>query len=195
MPKKSEKKEQLKQPKQPLTAYNLFAQSIRNKLNSTEKLSSKETQKQWKQADKKTQMKFTKEAAKLKIEYQRELAQYLTKKPEEAHKFTTFGGIRSPSSKNKNEKQNEKRSKKDANKKKKPLTAYMLFAQEKRPEVRQNYPQSKVPEQGVILGKMWNSLSIEQKQNYKNIAKNIANQSNSNSITNDTDHSDSDHHQ
>ena len=55
----------------------------------------------------------------------------------------------------------------DGEKKKRPLSAFMKFSQEKRAEVKSANPDITFGEVGRKLGEMWRALSEEQKATYK----------------------------
>lgn len=48
-----------------------------------------------------------------------------------------------------------------------PITAYMMFAIEKRSEVVAKHPQMKITDVSKELGKMWKDVSAQEKENYK----------------------------
>lgn len=54
--------------------------------------------------------------------------------------------------------------KKDPNAPKRPLTAYMIFSQEHRQEVREENKDAKIGEISKILGERWKKLSDEEKK-------------------------------
>merc|ERR1712080_787249 len=49
---------------------------------------------------------------------------------------------------------------------KRPPSSYFLFADEKRPSVREAHPELSVTEQAKMLGKMWKEISEEEKKKY-----------------------------
>ncbi|KAJ2788838.1 Non-histone chromosomal protein 6, partial [Coemansia guatemalensis] len=55
---------------------------------------------------------------------------------------------------------------KDVTKPKRPLSAYMYFSQEKRPDVKNNNPEATFGAIGKILGQMWSDLSESDKKPY-----------------------------
>lgn len=61
----------------------------------------------------------------------------------------------------------KKSPKKEAPKEKKPLSGYMLFAKEKRPEIIKKSPELTFGEVGKALGAAWKALSDAQKAKYK----------------------------
>ncbi|KAL1916519.1 uncharacterized protein VTP21DRAFT_5710 [Calcarisporiella thermophila] len=63
-----------------------------------------------------------------------------------------------------------KKRKKDPNAPKRPLSAYMLFSQEKRKQVLEENPDVKFTEVGKLLGAMWKELSEEEKKIYNDKA-------------------------
>lgn len=56
---------------------------------------------------------------------------------------------------------------KKESKPKRGLSAFMFFCNEKRPEVKEKYPDMKFGEVGKKLGEMWNNLSDDKKEPYK----------------------------
>tara|TARA_Y100000816_G_C26099052_1_gene582149 strand:- start:2301 stop:2612 length:312 start_codon:yes stop_codon:yes gene_type:complete len=58
---------------------------------------------------------------------------------------------------------------KDPNRKKKPLTAYFHFANQRRPLLVAENPDTKMPNISKLLGEEWNKMSDEQKQPYKDM--------------------------
>jgi len=63
----------------------------------------------------------------------------------------------------------EKKEKKvrDPDAPKKPLKGFMLFSQQKRPEVVEAHPEMKFTEIGKEIGKLWQALSDDEKAAYK----------------------------
>ncbi|PIA17844.1 high mobility group box, partial [Coemansia reversa NRRL 1564] len=64
-----------------------------------------------------------------------------------------------------------KKSAEDPNKPKRPLSAYMYFSQEKRPEVKKDNPDATFGSIGKILGQMWTSLAESEKAPYLGLAQ------------------------
>ncbi|KAJ3342298.1 Non-histone chromosomal protein 6 [Gonapodya sp. JEL0774] len=62
------------------------------------------------------------------------------------------------------------RKKKDPNAPKKALTAYMLFAQEKRPEIKAANPDAGFGDMGKLVGAAWKNLSDAEKKKYQDKA-------------------------
>eukprot|EP00124_Ichthyophonus_hoferi_P004529 Ihof_evm6s511 gene=Ihof_evmTU6s511 len=60
---------------------------------------------------------------------------------------------------------------KDPNAPKKPLTAYILFCNDQRPQIRLDHPDMKIPEIGSKLGGMWKALTEEQKIKFTALAE------------------------
>lgn len=60
----------------------------------------------------------------------------------------------------------EKRKKKDPMKPKKPLSAYMLFASAKRPQIIKDNPQATFCEVGKIVGEMWKKVDEKDKETF-----------------------------
>jgi len=57
--------------------------------------------------------------------------------------------------------------KKDPNKPKRSMSSFMFFANAKRSEVKQSYPDLKITEVGKKLGEMWKMLSSDEKKIYE----------------------------
>ena len=57
-----------------------------------------------------------------------------------------------------------KKSKKDESKVKRPVSAFMYFSQEKRPELKKNNPSMGFGDLGKKLGEMWHALKDEEKK-------------------------------
>uniref|UniRef100_A0A1I7X8U3 High mobility group protein 1.2 n=1 Tax=Heterorhabditis bacteriophora TaxID=37862 RepID=A0A1I7X8U3_HETBA len=60
-----------------------------------------------------------------------------------------------------------KRAKKDPNAPKRALSAFFFFSQDRRPEVQQQHPEWKVGQVAQELGKMWKSVSVDEKELYE----------------------------
>merc|ERR1711964_20897 len=58
---------------------------------------------------------------------------------------------------------------KDKNAPKRPTTAFFIFANEIRPEIREENPEASIGEIGKKLGQLWGDLSESQKESYKAI--------------------------
>ncbi|KAI8865972.1 putative high-mobility group non-histone chromosomal protein [Ramicandelaber brevisporus] len=57
---------------------------------------------------------------------------------------------------------------KDPDQPKRPLSAFMLFTNEKRDQVKADHPDIKFTEVGKKLGEMWGKLSDAEKEPYQN---------------------------
>jgi len=68
-------------------------------------------------------------------------------------------------------KEKKKKKSKDPNEPKKPLSAFFLFSNQKRVEVKDANPQFSVGEIGRRLGEMWRNLSDESKRPFEEAAK------------------------
>jgi len=62
------------------------------------------------------------------------------------------------------------RRKKDPNAPKRPITAYMFYAQDQRKVVNQERPDAKFGEVGKLIGEKWRQLSPEDKKKYEELA-------------------------
>eukprot|EP01089_Gocevia_fonbrunei_P009266 TRINITY_DN2138_c0_g1_i2.p1 TRINITY_DN2138_c0_g1~~TRINITY_DN2138_c0_g1_i2.p1 ORF type:complete len:231 (-),score=70.23 TRINITY_DN2138_c0_g1_i2:69-761(-) len=63
------------------------------------------------------------------------------------------------------------RRKRTSDKPKRPLTAYMIFSQEKRGEIKQNNPDVSFGEVGKLLGQAWQKLSSDDRVPFENKSK------------------------
>merc|ERR1711936_1460310 len=61
----------------------------------------------------------------------------------------------------------------DPNKLKRPLNAYMMFANEKRPQHQKDYPELKITEIAKMIGEEWRSMSDDEKSPYTKEAKRL----------------------
>lgn len=59
---------------------------------------------------------------------------------------------------------------KDENAPKRALTAYFFFANDKRPEIREQNPDMKITEISKVIGEMWKDTSDEEKAKYQKMA-------------------------
>lgn len=62
------------------------------------------------------------------------------------------------------------RRKKDPNAPKRPITAYMFYAQDQRKVVNQEHPDAKFGEIGKLIGEKWRQLAPEDKKKYEDQA-------------------------
>jgi len=60
-----------------------------------------------------------------------------------------------------------KRKKQNPKEPKKAMTAYMIFSQEKRADIKKEHPEVTFGETGKLLGESWKKLSEEDRQKYK----------------------------
>merc|ERR1719457_447292 len=61
----------------------------------------------------------------------------------------------------------------DPSKPKRPMNAFMMFANEKRPQHQKDYPELKMTEISKMLGEEWRSLSDDEKSPYTKEAKRL----------------------
>lgn len=62
------------------------------------------------------------------------------------------------------------RRKKDPNAPKRPITAYMFYAQDERKVVNRERPDAKFGEVGKLIGEKWRQLSADDKKKYEDLA-------------------------
>jgi len=68
-------------------------------------------------------------------------------------------------------KHGRKKAKKDPNKPKRACSSFMFFANEKRPDLRKEFPTYKITEIGKKLGEMWKALTPDEKKKFDEIAQ------------------------
>lgn len=66
--------------------------------------------------------------------------------------------------------QRRKRRKRDPTRPKKPQSAFLLFAADKRDSIRTKYPDASLPERSKKLGELWKTLSASDKEPYESRA-------------------------
>jgi len=64
-------------------------------------------------------------------------------------------------------KKKKPKAKKDPNKPKRAMSSFMFFASDKRPEVKQLFPDLKVTQIGKKLSEMWKEIDAEKKKVYE----------------------------
>ena len=151
--KKKEKKDSKKnkhkdEPKKPKSPYICFCSEMRAKVLEDEpKLDNKKIMSRlgelWKELSDTEKIKWSKIAAEDKKRYEGEMAQFLKDHPEEVKKPAI----------------------------KKPLTAYVIFCNEKRPEVTKKYPELGPKEIMSKLGELWKAESDESKKKWTKLSE------------------------
>lgn len=148
--KKQEKKNKHKdEPKKPKSAYICFCTDKRHEvkdkndgISNTDIMS--ELGKMWKSLSEGDKAKWEKVAIEDKQRYATEMKNFYTEHPEEV--------------------------KEEKSKIKKPVSAYVIFSNMKRPEVKISNPDSSPKQILTLLGKLWNELSEDDKEQYKELA-------------------------
>ena len=133
-------------PKRPLSAYMVFCNQNREKVKrENPKIEVTEIMKKlgegWKALSEKQRTPYKKEAALLKEKYEKEMESYV---PPEGFPLKKV----------------------DKDKPKKPLTNYIFFCSEKRPEVVAKNPGMKATEVLSRLGEMWKALPEKNRETY-----------------------------
>jgi len=59
------------------------------------------------------------------------------------------------------------RRKRDEGKPKRGMTAYMLFCQDKRPEIKEKHPNASFGEIGKLLGEAWKEIEADDKKTFE----------------------------
>jgi len=67
-------------------------------------------------------------------------------------------------------KRRKKKKKKDPLRPKRAMSSFMMFANERRPELKKANPNLKITEMGSELGKIWKTFSPEEKKKYEELA-------------------------
>ena len=148
--KKQEKKNKHKdEPKKPKSAYICFCtdkrQEVKDKndgISNTDIMS--ELGKIWKSLSDGDKTKWEKVAIEDKQRYATEMKNFYTEHPEEI--------------------------KEEKSKIKKPVSAYVIFSNIKRPDVKKSNPDSSPKQILTLLGKLWKELSEDDKEQYKELA-------------------------
>jgi len=135
-------------PKRPMSSYMLFANDIRAKLKSENPDApiteiAKLTGAAWKEADDATKKKFEKKHKAAMAKYNEEIADL----PAEAKKAGT-------------------KRKKDPNAPKRPMSAYFLWFQSSRAELKEENPGSSVTDLGKIAGAKWREMDDDDKEEW-----------------------------
>jgi len=165
-------------PKQPLTAFFRFCASEREK--SEEKIAPKVLSERWRGLSIEEKKPFTEIADRERKEYNEKFAafkqtdayqEYLEAKKKK--KAAADAKKRKRSGKNaKGKPMKKKKTLKDPNGPKRPLTPYFMFAKEVRESVKAELGDNKnVTQVAKEIGKKWKEISEEEKQKYKDAFK------------------------
>jgi len=151
-------------PKRPGSAFLLFSNEMRGKYKAEHPTASvTETSAAlgeiWKTLGEKEKEKFGKEYQRQKSLYDADLQHYMEHRTQEDIALE----MKAKSRKHKNKDKKVK----DPNQPKRPLSAYMFFAQEVRPE----FSSKPVTEQAKALGARWSLLNDHQKEKYNRLAE------------------------
>jgi hypothetical protein len=130
---------------------------------------------EWKKFDGAAKKPYENEAKENKARYQNELKKYKEtqeyrdfQKKLKQHKEEKDDGT----SKRKGKKTNGKRRRpKDPNAPKKPQSAYFLFANDRRPKLRETHPDKKITDVAKMLGAEWKEMSEAEKKPWEELAK------------------------
>lgn len=133
----------------------------------------KKKQEEWKNLDKAKRDVYEKRAKELKAEYEK------TKKDESAGESDEETTTSKKRKGGKDSKKPAKKAKKDPNAPKRPLTAYFLFGQDNREEIKNELMKTATPEEqkkivtlvAKKLGERWKALTAEEKKPYEDKAK------------------------
>ena len=148
-------------PKRPLTAYFIFTNDIRPELkeeNPDWKVGdiAKEAGRRWKEMDDEDKTEYNEKAAELKKEYQVKLAEY------EANK----GSDDEDEEEDEGPKKRKRKAKKDPNAPKRPLSAYFIFTNDIRAELKEENPDWKIGDIAKECGRRWGEMDDEDKTEY-----------------------------
>jgi len=145
-------------PKRPLTGYMRYIQTIRaeveketglNGIKVTPHLSAR-----WRALSEEEKDSFNQAFAKEMVKHRATMAEYKQTEEYQAHLL-------------KKKKKKFGKKPKDKNAPKRPTTAFFIFANEIRAEVKENNPGASIGEIGKILGVRWAALAEERKASYK----------------------------
>ena len=160
VPTSERRKKDKNAPTRPLTAYICFCTKNRPRVKEENKdANGKELitllAGEWKKLTDKEKKPYVTMASKDKKRYEKEMASYVP--PQETG---------APE-----EKKTRKRKEKDPNQPKRAISAYLFFSQEKRPEVKEEFPNLANKEVFSKLGAMWKALSEKDRAPYDEMAR------------------------
>ena len=151
-------------PKKPKTSYIFFCQKIRSEIkeenpeiNTREIM--REMGRRWKDLEDKSE--FITLSEEDKVRYEEEIKNYV---PSETSNFEKPKSEKKPKKTTTTEKPKKTTT---TEKPKKPKTAYIIFCQEKRPEIKNENPEMSAKEITKELGRRWKELSEEEKLEFK----------------------------
>lgn len=163
---KKEKKpdgyEAFQPPKRALTAYMIFSNKIRPELmkaNPELKITevSKHIADKWKALADGDKAALQKQAEALKVAYDKKKAEYEAKVPQEVRQARSVAAKKKKAGK----------PAKDPNAPKKPLSAFMIFSNKVREDVRAKSPDLSFGETGRKIAEMWNSKTPKEKEPFE----------------------------
>mmetsp|Transcript_54005 Transcript_54005/g.142926 ORF Transcript_54005/g.142926 Transcript_54005/m.142926 type:complete len:332 (-) Transcript_54005:228-1223(-) len=155
-------------PKHPLSAYMLYANAIRPEIvkqhpdmKMTEVV--KVISAKWKDVNPEEKARYEAEANKAKEEYNTQKAEYEAKVPEEVRKER----VQKKRKGDKDSKSSKSKSKRDPNEPKKPLSAYVLFGNKIRDELKKQDPSLSFTDSAKKISQLWHDLPKPQKDEYE----------------------------
>jgi len=162
MPRGSKRKKHSDRPKKNLTAYMLFSQEWRDKVkeeNPNIKFgeAGKVLGHKWKELSQDDRQKYERLAAEEKVKYQKAIAQYRAEHPHSE-------------SDSDDDKKRKKRRRKDPNAPKQALSAYFIFSQKIREQVKAQNPEANFGDIGRIIGQRWKDLPENDRKVYQDLA-------------------------
>jgi len=176
-------------PKKPATAYFLFAAGIRKEVseaNPEMKITeiAKLIGQKWKETSDAAKKPFQEEAVRLKEAHKERMAEYqksddfrafeqklvVWKHQQDAAKLEAKLGPSSDGVASSRPKVVMPRKPKDPNAPKKALSAYLLYANSARDDVRAANPKMKMTEISKVIGAQWKALSEEEQKRWKGVA-------------------------
>jgi len=165
-------------PKRPQSSYFIFSNKRRKEMKETnpdKKLTeiSKMIAAEWKKMDGASKKPYEEDAKTLKAKYEVDMQKYKTtkefkdfQKKVQEHKQSEGNG------KSKGKKTEGKRKRmKDVNAPKKPQSAYFLFANDRRPRLREAHPDKKITDVAKMLGEEWKKMPEAEKKPWDEMAK------------------------
>ena len=143
-------------PKRPKSSYLFFCDEHRadvKEANSELKMPqiSSKLGEMWKSLSERKKAKYDKKAEQAKEEYKKLMETYVRPDDEELAKLDVNHKGRRRSSNGESKKKN----KKDPNAPKRPMTAFLYFSKDKRPEIKEANPDMKVGDIAKELGRLW----------------------------------------
>jgi len=169
MPRKD--KPELVKPKRPATAFILFCNDERPKLQSEHpEMKFGEVGKHlgelWNNCGDKQKKKYTEKSLKEKERYASETAEYIKAggDPEDLKRRKKSDGKEKPG------KKTEKKKEKDPEAPKKPKSAYLFFSLEERERLKKEQPSLNFGDVGKLIGERWKQITPQAKAKYQKMA-------------------------